>query len=429
MALPGTILNGCLVVGMLFFGSYNTINLKLQYSTCAPSTQPATTEVAAAQCPPGQRHFDKPWLQNWTMFLGELMLLPIYAIGRAMSARRRTAAGKKPRAGDGTSPFVFVLPACCDIFGTGLSCVGLMFISAAVWQMMRGAIIIFTSLFTVFFLGKRLLAYHWLGISLTTLGLGCVGVAAFGEAENQSAGNGLHALIGIALVLTAQVAQAFQFVFEEHLLKGRRVSAKKVVGMEGFWGACIMGVLLVVFNYVPGSDNGVLQDGPDALQMYTASGSKPLVVLTMTYMVSIATYNFFCLNVTKRISAVTRCLIDSCRMMVIWVVSLALYYSGDTANGVPWTPYSWWQLGGFVLLVLGSLVYNEVLRLPFLSYAQANQEKPYAALMSPKPADAGALDDYQVSPVASPADHLQKPLLSDGKGEEQPEVVMNITYD
>lgn len=49
--------------------------------------------------------------------------------------------------------------------------------SASSFQMLRGAVIIFTGLFSVAFLGRRLAPSQWLGILITIAGLVVVGLA------------------------------------------------------------------------------------------------------------------------------------------------------------------------------------------------------------------------------------------------------------
>lgn len=51
--------------------------------------------------------------------------------------------------------------------------------SASSFQMLRGAVIIFTGLLSVAFLGRRLAPSQWLGIITTILGLVIVGLADF----------------------------------------------------------------------------------------------------------------------------------------------------------------------------------------------------------------------------------------------------------
>lgn len=71
--------------------------------------------------------------------------------------------------------------------------------SASSFQMLRGAVIIFTGLLSVAFLGRRLAPSQWLGILTTILGLVVVGLADFVSGSHGSnklsdviTGEGLH---------------------------------------------------------------------------------------------------------------------------------------------------------------------------------------------------------------------------------------------
>lgn len=66
--------------------------------------------------------------------------------------------------------------------------------SASSFQMLRGAVIIFTGLLSVAFLGRRLLASQWIGIFITILGLVVVGLADF-VSSNREDGHKLSDVI------------------------------------------------------------------------------------------------------------------------------------------------------------------------------------------------------------------------------------------
>lgn len=74
------------------------------------------------------------------------------------------------------NPFIFMLPALCDMTATSLMYIGLILTSPSQFQMLRGALIIFTALLAVAFLGRRLKAYEWIGIVVVLLGLIIVGM-------------------------------------------------------------------------------------------------------------------------------------------------------------------------------------------------------------------------------------------------------------
>src|SRR5271167_3960945 len=66
-------------------------------------------------------------------------------------------------------------------------------------------------------------------------------------------------------------------------------------------------------------------------------------------------FNFFGLSVTRTVSATSRSTIDTCRTLFIWIVSLALN----------WETFKWLQVVGFVLLVYGTFLFNDIVRPPF----------------------------------------------------------------
>eukprot|EP00928_Gymnodinium_smaydae_P089570 TRINITY_DN73516_c0_g1_i1.p1 TRINITY_DN73516_c0_g1~~TRINITY_DN73516_c0_g1_i1.p1 ORF type:complete len:446 (+),score=23.28 TRINITY_DN73516_c0_g1_i1:201-1340(+) len=342
------------------------------------------------------RHFNKPWFQNWFMFWGEFALLPIYLARRVWNKRHRRLLGKPPKLGSQVSPSVFILPAFCDLFGTGLSCVGVMYVPAAVASMVKGSLVIFSAIMSVAFLKKHLMGFHYVALCITAFGLFLVSYAAVKDAGEQSTGGGTYqSLVGICMVLIGVLCNAFQFVFEEHLLSGKQVSAELVVGLEGFWGVIINGILLVALAYLPGADNGAIQSGSDTLTMISGANAPALWTLLSMYVCCTSTSQICGMTITKKLSAVTRCLISNLQVILVWFASLALYYSGDEAYGTPWTANSWFQLAGFALMVYGTLIYNEVFKIPGLSYMQDFTLAPFPALWSPKAADAGGLPNWE----------------------------------
>jgi hypothetical protein len=167
----------------------------------------------------------------------------------------------------------------------------------------------------------------------------------------------------LVLVVGAQLVAAFQMVFEEMLLTGRvKTSAKKVVGMEGLWGGFFMVVILLLMSTLPGSDDGHFESTPQGIHMLVHT--PMLAVLIPTYMLSIAFYNLTGMIVGKKMSAVVRCLVDSCRTFVVWGMNLFIYYFISQDFGAPWTANSWLTLIGFCVLVFGTLLYNGVLPVP-----------------------------------------------------------------
>lgn len=60
--------------------------------------------------------------------------------------------------------FLLAIPTVFDLIATVLMNVGLLSVTASVYQMMRGAEMLFAALFAVLFLHRRLNLFHLLGI-------------------------------------------------------------------------------------------------------------------------------------------------------------------------------------------------------------------------------------------------------------------------
>ena len=263
----------------------------------------------------------------------------------------------------GLKVFLLAIPACCDIAGTTLMNVGLLFVAASIYQMTRGALVLFVGLFSVLFLKRVLYPFQWFALFVVVIGVGVVGLAgaifkdpAPEDRIKTSQGKGMGDLspavstvIGVLLIAFAQVFTATQFVVEEWVLEKYSLEPLKVVGWEGIFGFIVtvfgMAILHFTIGVMPEGQNGYF----DAVEGWRQITSYPAVtVSSLAIMVSIGSFNFFGISVTRSISATARSIIDTCRTLFIWIVSLALH----------WESFKWLQILGFALLVYGTFLFN-----------------------------------------------------------------------
>jgi drug/metabolite transporter (DMT)-like permease len=169
---------------------------------------------------------------------------------------------------------LLALPAICDICGTTLMNVGLLFVVASIYQMTRGALVLFVGLFSVVFLKRRLYLYQWLALVLVVLGVGIVGLAGALYKEDSkststaalllvkeviartkdiaSSPDALHTIVGIFLIAGAQIFTATQFVLEEFILEKYALEPLKVVGWEGLFGFLVTALGMMVLHLAIG---------------------------------------------------------------------------------------------------------------------------------------------------------------------------------
>ena len=172
-------------------------------------------------------------------------------------------------------------PACCDITGTTLMNVGLLFVAASIYQMTRGALVLFVGLFSVLFLRRRLHLYQWFALIVVVLGVALVGLAGAIFSGDKNAGHVpedgvtivkdlvrdviitakspevIWTIIGVLLIAFAQIFTATQFVLEEWILENYALEPLKVVGWEGLFGFTVTLIGYIILHFAVGrTDKG-----------------------------------------------------------------------------------------------------------------------------------------------------------------------------
>ncbi|KAJ1912565.1 hypothetical protein H4219_005550 [Mycoemilia scoparia] len=284
----------------------------------------------------------------------------------------------EPKPLTGWKTLLMWFPAICDICGTTLMNVGLLYTTASVYQMLRGAVVVFSGLFSVIFLRHRLRVFQWISLFLVMLGVGLVGLSNIiashgGENQHQhdqdddiNNNNNFSfvttmvmpqaekSALGVTLVLLAQVFSATQFVFEELIMRSYSLTPIKAVGLEGIYGLTTVSVAIPILHVLIGrSHPGGFFDAWNGIHEIT--NTYGVWSTAIWVMLSIAFFNWFGLSVTRTVSATSRSTIDTCRTLFIWMVSL---YLG-------WETFQWLQVVGFLILIYGTFVFNEVVRSPF----------------------------------------------------------------
>jgi len=284
------------------------------------------------------------------------------------------AALKKEPKTWGHKVALVAIPAAFDLLATAFSCIGIMYIPASVWQMLRGSALVFCALQSVCFLKRRLYAFNWIGLTICVVGITTVGVANVlgGNSESADSEKGQDMatlLFGMGLTLLGQIVQAAQVIAEEWLMKDVDLPAVQIIGFEGFWGLLMMMAIVYPLLWaLPGDDGGHVEDPIDTAVML--SNSLPLMACVFTYLVSCGTFNITGIQVTAALSAVHRMMLDASRTIVIWAFGLYVHYCIDPSSkfGESWNSGSYIQLVGFAILVVGQAIYGEVLKLPGLRY-------------------------------------------------------------
>ena len=277
--------------------------------------------------PKKRAYFEQPVIQTAQMFVGEMgcwLVIGVFALCKQYYARKKPVTNSNgyfpgPTAEDPllgneeeheeepttplTTPLLpdhpesrelsgwrvvyLALPACCDIAGTTLMNIGLLFVAASIYQMTRGALVLFVGLFSVLFLRRHLAIYKWFALFIVVAGVALVGlagaiakdykavpstlVAVHNEIRSQ-VNTGISMLrerpfdaqmaddlpiavktvVGVLLIAAAQIFTATQFVVEESIMEKYSLEPLKAVGWEGIWGFLVTVIGMVILHFAYG---------------------------------------------------------------------------------------------------------------------------------------------------------------------------------
>ena len=305
------------------------------------------------------------------MFMGEMLCFfgfKVWSFWRLYNNQDMSIFGDQK-----FNPFIWAIPAMCDLCGTSIMYVGLTWTYAASFQMLRGSVIIFTGLMSVAFLGNRLQIHHWVGMITVIVGLVVVGIGDY--VFFNGGGSGLEkntVLAGDLLIVLAQIITAVQMTVEEEILKKYKIQSLQGVGWEGIFGFSTLTILLVPMYFIPWhlpESSSSWQETlrfEDTIDAFRQWGYSPQVLVASLGLVfSIAFFNFAGLTVTQTMNATTRMVLDTLRSTIIWVISLS----------VGWQQFEPLQPVGYIILIVGIWIYYDAIIMPTVRYIGKHAHK------------------------------------------------------
>ena len=432
-----------LISGMLLTGTSNTLLNKYQDMTCLlncppsnPSNPSSHPYISIPDPSNGGREvkYEQPVWQTLQMFVGEVMCLFVFYLSEYIKNKKKkknnisdinvqeggegekeplllkeeeeeevierenedleknlisisstdSPSNQERSELSGWRNMIMLLPTVCDTLSTTLMNIGLLSVSASVYQMLRGAVVIFTGVLSVVVLGVGLGWERWWSLLAVMFGVGAVGASSIlfpstsnisnisnisnsnnnfiDETDNSSSsssssgggGGGGTAMIGVLLIVMAQMISASQFVIEERILTRFKATPLKLVGLEGLFGCLITVTFMLIMHFLVGQYNERWEEGNYFnLRVGWAQfiGYRGIWLTSLLSALSVSFFNFFGLTITQYISATSRTTIDTCRTIFIWACSLYLGWE----RGVKGL-----QIVGFCAVIYGTFLFNGV---------------------------------------------------------------------
>ena len=314
-------------------------------------------------------YFHHPYFQAASMFIGEAMCLAVYRAYSAFDPSIKSSFNvsvivtKSDKLISRLGKFVYTLPTFFDLLASSLSYLGLIFIAPSVYQMMKGFIIVVVAVFSVIFLKAKLYRHQILGCGLATFGVIIVGtVSILYQAASAS-----NPVLGSVLVLCAQFFTGGMFVVEELFFSKIKIDPLYAVGLEGLFGVGYFVILLPILYFIPCSLEfclgGRVEDSILALKQIGTNSTIALYWTATT--IIIAAFNWSGISTTKHASSLSRSTLQTTKTILVWVCSIL----------IGWETFLWPQLIGFIILALGTMIYNEVIVIPWFGFKQSVEAK------------------------------------------------------
>ena len=316
------------------------------------------------------KKFEHAFFQTLIMFLGESLWILVF-IYEVYSLRKnygsvQASPGMQKAIQDGLktniNPLWLTIPMWWDSCASALLLIAYINIPASIAQMMGGLVVFVVAIMSVLFLKRKLYRHHWTGLCIIFTGICLVALAALLDKGSDAEGN---TTLGIWMMVASILVQGWQYVIEEKLLGSYYLSPMLVVGVEGISGTLLFCVLLTIFQFIPCTSdicsNGKVEDSIGALQML--GESAPLVIFVIFNILFVGLMNGLGMVVTKYASAANRVTLQQTKNVLVWIFFL-IYQGGGHES------FKWLQLVGFVILVCGVILYNEIIEVPIFGFSQ-----------------------------------------------------------
>ncbi|KXN70259.1 hypothetical protein CONCODRAFT_78933 [Conidiobolus coronatus NRRL 28638] len=339
---------------MLFLGTVVTLTIKLMNEQC----------VENCDDPDVDNHikFSQPVWQTLMVFCGELFcgIFKLFNLvpnnsedGKSGESAPLLRKDRKPEL-KGNYKLLVWFPSTFDLIATILMSMGLLLIPVSVFQMLKGSMVLFVGLLSITLLNRRLGRSQWSGLGSIFAGVIVVGISNSLRSDSLQTSSGktdiLTGVIGILLVISAQLFSALQFVAQEKIMSMFEVDPLDLVWMEGGFGLVTTTIFMLTTHLLMGASRpGSFYDMK--IGFFQVINNSNLIIIVIIFSLALGLFNIFGLIVTQSISATSRSTIDVTRTVTVWMVAM----------GLGWETFQWLQVGGFILIILGSCLFNKLI--------------------------------------------------------------------
>jgi hypothetical protein len=343
---------GLIACGMkIAAGTAFYLILEIMKETCVDSPG-----AKADKCPKDETRWSRPFFSSALLFFGmAFTLVPFFWFRYGKEGVTKF---------NGQVILNMLVPSLLEFVGQAMFMMGVLYIPMSLSLTLKGARVVFSAVLLVVFLKRKLFPFHWFAVIATIVGL-CIAsiqslVKPSGASKTMS-----ESLTGIALVLGGEFIRSLRAVVEEKLMKKMRYDALLVVGLQGIIGFMLTIPTLFVVTAIKKSDGKPLEDISVTMKQFASNGL--IYGLAATFPFTVSGLFISGAYVTKLMSAVHNALTTILTNGIVWVLTIIIHYI-EPSRGAKLELLALVQLLGFVIILMASLVYDAIIRLPFFTY-------------------------------------------------------------
>lgn len=298
--------------------------------------------------------FSYELFQTLFMFIGESLCVVLVVYSRVLNAKTPSAGqqnnylhswfiskfGKK----------VYAISGFCDFFGSYLQGISYNLLSNPVLMSFKMILIFNMFLYRVLIIRRKVFRHQVLGLLLLSIGMMLVVLMSLVSPNNHQSFD-RNGVIGIILMLFAQIFNMFDFISMEYFMWNLKTEAAEVITIKG-----ISGILMITICYVPlqfiytqDSKQNSLGDPFNYLNAHAE-----LIPFLILFMLGTCIFNFFLAKTIQVTDSLSVCTLDSGRTITYWAISFAFVSTRPDPL----------EIAGAFLLALGLCIYNEILIIP-----------------------------------------------------------------
>ncbi|KAL4472091.1 hypothetical protein ABPG72_001089 [Tetrahymena utriculariae] len=309
--------------------------------------------------------FNHPFMQTLLMFIGEMFCYFCVQIYRCFWKSRykkdreeEEEQGKRVK----INKFLLIIPSLLDFFGSSVTLLAMSMMPFSVYYMMRGGGVIITAILSVLCLKTNLERQNYVGLLLNFVGFLIVGISAVLYSPTDL--DTTYLIFGIMLIIVSLFISSTKFVFDEYIFMKYSINPFEEIGWEGIWGVLINGFALVAFVQIPCPS--FISDCPDgklesvALFFQSISTMKGEDQPALIYLVIFSIFVLMLMNgisacIIKYHGALNKTMVSEVSPFIVWIITIWL----------KWDVFNFGQFTGYTVITFGTLLYTEVVVLPF----------------------------------------------------------------